>query len=95
MIRYLSRAKARGHETRSYNFGIFAYLFNSLFDPGKNSSGCFTIRLRCHIYSEICLTIGSILKFAALAGRMRLLAGRHAKWVPLLVRASTTKSVPD
>jgi hypothetical protein len=82
-IRYLSRTRARWRETRSYNFGIFAYLFNSLFDPRKNSWGYFTIPRRCHIYFEIYLTSGSILKFASLAGRMRLLAGPQCQWLSL------------
>jgi hypothetical protein len=55
---FVSRARAGGRETRSYNFGVFAYLFNSLFDVGRRLRRVFhdpTGRLS-HLYFEICLT---------------------------------------
>jgi hypothetical protein len=55
---FVSCPMVAGRETRSYNFGVFAYLFNSLFDLGRRRPRVFhapTARPR-HLYFQICLT---------------------------------------
>jgi len=86
----LSRARACGRATRSYNFGIFAYLFNSLFDPGKNSGLFHDAAAPSHLFRNfisIQKNFIAIQKFASRAGPTRLLAGRHAKWAPFSLPA--------
>jgi hypothetical protein len=55
---FVSRLMARGRETRPYNFGVFAYLFNSLFDLGLRLVRMFhdPTGRPSHLYFEIYLT---------------------------------------
>jgi hypothetical protein len=73
---FVAHARAGGRETRSYNFGVFAYLFNSLFHVGRRLRRVFhdpTGRLS-HLYFEICLTTAPDRKRAGRHGRA---AGRR------------------